>query len=181
MLKKILNNIGMVVAIVVLGFIIQKVFLSPTGSLNGDRDTSQMATDVFFAATLPNENNVSQALNQYKGKVLVVNFWATWCPPCREEMPALSELHEALKGKNVAVLGVAIDEMALVKAFSTETPVSYPLLIAEDEGMALSSQLGNDKGVLPYTIIIDTKGNVVDTFFGRITKEMLEDTLQAYM
>lgn len=181
MLKKMLNHIGTLIAIVVLGFIIQKVFLSPTGSLNTDRDTSQMTTNVFFATTLQDEMNNSQALSQYKGKVLVVNFWATWCPPCREEMPELSALHEAFSSQNVMVLGVAIDEIALVKSFSEETPVSYPLLVAEDEGMALSAQLGNDKGVLPYTIIIDANGSVVETFFGRITKPMLVAALEAYL
>ncbi len=181
MFKKRLDQFLTIIAIVVLGFIIQKVFLSPTGSLSSDRDMSRYTTEAFFAASLQNENNEKQLLIQYKGKVLVVNFWATWCPPCREEMPELSTLHQTLKHKNVVVLGLAVDEMPLVKAFSESSPVSYPLLIAEDEGMAISNQLGNDKGVLPYTVIIDANGDVVKTFFGRITELMLTEALAPYI
>lgn len=107
----------------------------------------------------------------------MLNFWATWCPPCREEMPELSELHTEYNNKNVVVLGVAIDELALVKEFTQESPVSYPLFSAENEGMELASNLGNDKGVLPYTVIINTQGNVVNSYFGRINKTLISEAL----
>ena len=107
----------------------------------------------------------------------MLNFWATWCPPCREEMPELSELYTEYKNKNVVVLGLAVDELALVKEFSVKTPVSYPLFAAENEGMELGNSLGNDKGVLPYTVIINQNGAVVDTYFGRINKSLIETAI----
>ena len=109
--------------------------------------------------------------------IYVINFWATWCPPCREEMPELSQLQQEYQNKNVVVLGIAVDEVSLVKAFTQATPVSYPLVADENTGMGLAITLGNDQGVLPYTVIIDTNGKVIQTFFGRISKPLLERAL----
>ena len=92
-------------------------------------------------------------------------------------MPELSELYTEYKNKNVVVLGIAVDELNLVKEFSKSSPVSYSLFVAENEGMVLSDNLGNDKGVLPYTVIINTDGTVVDTYFGRVSKPLLETAL----
>jgi thiol-disulfide isomerase/thioredoxin len=153
--------------------------LNPNSPLkNANSHYSTLSIQPFFGAHLTNENGVSQDLNQYKGKIIVLNFWATWCPPCREEMPELSQLYAEYKNKNVVVLGVAIDELGLVKEFSQNSPVNYPLLVAEDEGMNLGSKLGNDKDVLPYTVIINKDGLVVETYFGRINKALLETTLR---
>jgi peroxiredoxin len=179
MLKKIVVNIAMLAAMLTLGFVIYYFFLSPNSAFNhGEKAIDKNAPQQFLAANLPNEQGINQALSQYKGKVLVVNFWATWCPPCREEMPELSELHTEYQSKNVVVLGVAIDDMDLVKAFQQATPVQYPLLVAEDDGMLLANQLGNDKGVLPYTLIIDQRGMVVQTYFGRVTKSQMTSALE---
>lgn len=182
MLKKIFSNIAYFAVMLGLGYVIYVYFLSPNASLNNaNKDNSSLSAQTFFSAKLPNENGVIQELSQYKGKVIVLNFWATWCPPCREEMPELSELHAEYKNKNVVVIGVAIDELSLVKAFSASTPVSYPLLADENEGMALANQLGNDKGVLPYTVIINVDGTVAKTYFGRITKSLLANTLNVLL
>lgn len=175
MLKKILSAIATVAVMMALGFAIYHYFLTPNNSSTQD---SGLSTQAFFAANLPNENGVSQALSQYQGKIIVLNFWATWCAPCREEMPELSELYAEYKTKNVVVLGVAIDELALVKEFSLATPVSYPLFAAENDGMNLGINLGNDKGILPYTVIIKDDGSVVKTFFGRINKSLIASTLK---
>lgn len=179
MLKKTLSNIGYLAIMLSLGFVIYHYILSPNTSQNKvDASNSKLPTQSFFSAKLPNENNVIQDLSQYKGKIVVLNFWATWCPPCREEMPELSELHTKYKNNNVVVLGVAIDELALVKEFAKATPVSYPLFAAENEGMDLANNLGNDKGVLPYTVIINAEGATVNTYFGRINKTLLETALR---
>ena len=178
MLKKILSNLVYFAVMLCLGFAIYHYFLSPNKlSAHSTIENKTLSSAAFFDANLPNEYGVKQALSQYKGKIIVLNFWATWCPPCREEMPELSELYKEYQQKNVVVLGVAIDEQKLVKEFVQATPVSYPLFAAEEEGMTLGSGLGNDKGVLPYTIIIDTQGNVIKTYFGRISKPLLETTL----
>lgn len=175
MLKKILSVISYLLVMMALGFAIYHYLLNPN---KVSTLTSTLNTQTLFAAHLPNENGVSQALSQYKGKIIVLNFWATWCAPCREEMPELSQLYTEYKSKNVVVLGIAVDELALVKEFSLATPVSYPLFAAENDGMNLGVNLGNDKGVLPYTVIINADGSVVKTFFGRINKSLISSTLK---
>ena len=175
MLKKILSAIAYLAVTMALGFAIYHFVLSPNSRSS---QSAALATQALFAANLPNENGVSQALSQYKGKIIVLNFWATWCSPCREEMPELSQLYEEYKSKNVVVLGVAVDELALVKEFSQATPVSYPLFAAENDGMNLTANLGNDKGILPYTVIIKPDGSVVRTFFGRINKALILASLK---
>jgi thiol-disulfide isomerase/thioredoxin len=175
MLRKILSAIIYLALMMALGFAIYHYFLVPNKSTTQARTLS---AQTFFAANLPNEKGINQVLSQYKGKIVVLNFWATWCAPCREEMPELSELYTEYKSKNVVVLGVAVDELALVKEFSLATPVSYPLFAAENDGMNLGINLGNDKGVLPYTVIINADGNVVKTFFGRINKSLIVSTLK---
>lgn len=179
MLKKIVSNLVYLAAMLGLGFAIYTYVLSPKIALNSaDSDNSALSTQSLFASQLLNTNGVSQDLSAYKGKIIVLNFWATWCPPCREEMPELSQLHTEYQHKNVVVLGIAVDELALVREFSLATPVSYPLLVSENADMALAEDLGNSQSVLPYTVIIDASGAVTNTYFGRINKSLLESALR---
>jgi thiol-disulfide isomerase/thioredoxin len=168
-----LNNlfIGLLL-IVSIGFGFRYYFLGTHIEQGGNQ-----ATTPLFAASFPNEKGQIQHLKQYAGKTVVLNFWATWCEPCREEMPELSALHQIYQGKNVVVLGVAIDDVATIDEFLKETKVSYPLFAAEMEGMQIAANLGNDKAVLPYTVIIKADGNVAKTYFGRVSKPLLEETL----
>ena len=134
-------------------------------------------TAELFTTTLPDENGTPQALNQWQGKTIVLNFWATWCPPCREEMPELSALNTEYQDKNVIVIGIALDDVKLIKTFTEEHQISYPLLAAEDTGANLAFQLGNNKSALPYTVIIKPDGTIAQTYFGRISKALLEQAL----
>jgi len=176
MLKKLLSNLSYLLIAMLLGFGIYYYLLNPQLQNN---TPANLSSAPFFSAALPNDQGVNQALSQYQGKIIVLNFWATWCPPCREEMPELSRIQDDFKAKNVVVLGIAIDEQALVQKFNESTPVSYPLLVSEDEGMALSNTLGNTKGVLPYTLVIDANGLIIKTYFGRISYDMIASALKA--
>jgi thiol-disulfide isomerase/thioredoxin len=171
-LNKLKNPIIYLALIIMLGFAVRYFMLNAQAD-----DKGKVATKALFAATLPDEKGHPQALKQYAGKIVVLNFWATWCEPCREEMPELSQLNEAYKSKNVIVLGVAIDDVGAISQFSKETKVSYPLFAADMEGMQYATNLGNDKDVLPYTVIIKADGTVAKTYFGRVTKPLLEETL----
>lgn len=179
MLKKTLSQLAYLAIMACLGFAIYFYFLAPKQLKNSaDNDHKNISTQALFSANLPNENGVNQALAQYKGKVIVLNFWATWCPPCRDEMPELSQLHISYQNKNVVVLGIGIDETHAVKSFIQSNAVSYPLFVSENEGMVLNSGLGNSQGILPYTVIIDTNGNVKDTFYGRINISVLTSSIE---
>ncbi|MCB5189076.1 TlpA family protein disulfide reductase [Methylobacillus caricis] len=140
--------------------------------------TVYASTNTFFQSSFTDLEQAQQAASQWQGKLLVVNFWATWCAPCREEMPELSELHAQYQAQGVEVLGISLDNTEKMRGFAANTPVNYPLLAADSEGMAISASLGNDKGVVPYTVIIGTDGKIVKSYFGRISKALLEETLQ---
>lgn len=175
MQKNILSNIAFLIGAIALGATIYWALLMP--NLSSTEPAKNSASDVFFASNLLNVENIPQSLEQYRGKTLVINFWATWCPPCREEMPELSALQTEFNQQNVVVLGIAIDSIEAVNTFLNEEPVTYPILLAEDEGMDIGDSLGNDKGVLPYTVIIDSKGEIKNRFFGRITEKLLAEHL----
>jgi thiol-disulfide isomerase/thioredoxin len=172
MLKKSLSITLYLTVLVILGLTVRHFLINPIAN------KPEINASSLFSASLTDMQGVKQKLSQYKGKIIVVNFWATWCPPCREEMPELSLLQQEYKNKNVVVLGIAEDELALVKEYLQSSPVTYPIYIADNENMNLGSSIGNDKAVLPYTVIINADGIVIDTFFGRITKSLLEKSIQ---
>lgn len=120
-------------------------------------------------------------LASLKGKVSVINFWATWCPPCVEEMPELDELYaKELKLEGVEMVGIAIDSPSAVKAFLEKTPVQYPVLMAGFGGTELAKQLGNDQGGLPFTVILSEDGNVLLKKAGRIQMESIRNALKSH-
>lgn len=173
MLNKLKTPIFYLVLMMTIGFGIFHFFLNTQAEDGGNQSTKTL-----FAANFPDENGQPQALEQYAGKIVVLNFWASWCEPCREEMPELSQLHTEYKDRNLVVLGMAIEDVAAVKDFLKETKVSYPLFAADMQGMEIASNLGNNKGVLPFTVIIKADGTIAKTYFGRVTKPLLEQTLK---
>jgi len=118
-----------------------------------------------------------QRFDQWRGKVLVVNYWATWCFPCREEMPGFSRLHDKYQAQGVQFVGISIDDAAKINEFQKETPVSYPLLIADMATMAKSAELGNNRQALPFTAVFDRQGNLAMSKLGRWNEADLEPKL----
>ena len=177
MLKKLKHPLFYIVLILSLGFAFRYYLNNKFFSGQLVQTNSNDSTQAFFAASFPNEMGKNQAIKQYQNKIIVLNFWASWCEPCREEMPELSALHNEFKDRNVVVLGMAIEDVAAVNDFLKETKVSYPLFATDIQGMEIASLLGNNKGVLPYTVIINKNGSIVKSFFGRVTKPLLEKSL----
>lgn len=112
------------------------------------------ATSQLLALTLPDAKGTAQPLRQWQGKLLVVNFWATWCTPCRNEIPGFSRLQERFAAKGVQFVGIAFDSADKVEEFSRQTSPAYPLLIASHALMPIVVGLGNATGGLPFTVIV---------------------------
>ena len=113
-------------------------------------------------------------VKEWDGQVLMINFWATWCPPCRKEIPAFVELQEKYKDKGLTIVGIALDEKQAVIDFTDPMGVNYPILMGEDEGIKLSKAYGNRLGVLPFTVVIDRKGNIIHRQRIGLTYEQVE-------
>jgi thiol-disulfide isomerase/thioredoxin len=117
-------------------------------------------------------------LSEWQGKVVVLNFWATWCPPCREETPLFVALQEEYGSRGVQFIGLAIDEPEAVQTFVDTYGVEYPILLGDIDAAELSRQLGNRFGGLPFTVIVDRDGRIAARHFGGLKREQLEPLLQ---
>jgi len=156
--------------IIIIGFVSGFAGLFFSKSLPLSLNNPQ--TEIFFKSNSKdiNDNNVS--LSQYKNRWLLVNFWATWCAPCREEIPELNEL--ANTNKKIQLVGIAIDEIESVKQFLNKTPIHYDSLISNDiNGVEISKSLGNEKGVLPFTVLITPNGEIQEVFYGKLDVDSL--------
>lgn len=129
----------------------------------------------LFAAQLIDPDEKIVAMSAFRGKPLVVNFWARWCPPCRAEIPELNEFRKAHAGK-IEVLGIGIeDDAAAVKAFARDFPMRYPVFLAGSaDGTMLMRSLGNSRGGLPYTLFIDRHGRVIGQKLGLLRQRDLD-------
>ena len=114
------------------------------------------------------------AVSEWDGKVLVLNFWATWCTPCRKELPIFVELQEKYGPQGLQFLGLAVDTPEEVKSFMSGLPLNYPTLVGEDEAMDIARIYGNNIGALPYTVIINRSGKIVFTRKGDMKKAEAE-------
>ncbi len=123
-------------------------------------------------------NGEVRNIKEWDGKLIFLNFWATWCPPCKREIPYFIELQKAYGEQGLQFIGVAIDNKYAVAEFAKNIGINYPTLIVEVDGVALARRYGNTVGALPYTVIINRDGEISDTIVGELsmieTKALLE-------
>lgn len=127
-----------------------------------------------YELVLTDLNAKPQSLSQWRGKVLILNYWATWCHPCREEMPGFSRLQDKYRDNGVQFVGISIDDASKIIEFQKDTPVSYPLLIGDMATMKNSADLGNTRQALPFTAVFDREGKLAATKLGRLSESELE-------
>ena len=140
--------------------------------------TPTPGAEAAIASTrLPDLGGSPQALAQWRGKVVVLNFWATWCAPCREEIPLFVKLQDQYGAQGLQFVGVAIDQPEKVKPYAAELGMNFPILIGGVEAIDLTRTLGNRASVLPFTVILGRDGRIVSSEIGATHRAKLEPAL----
>ncbi len=147
----------------------------------GPADTTMPAAAAatgLMTARLPDLEGRPRSLEQWRGNVLVVNFWATWCAPCREEIPAFIKVQDKLGAKGLQIVGIAVDQEDKVRPYAAQMRINYPILVGDLEAIDLARQAGNRLGGLPFTVVFDRKGTAVHSQLGGINEQRLTALVQ---
>lgn len=160
--------VNILAVVVVAALLLYMVYPKSPGEQERSRD------ETILRAGLPDLDGKMQAIYQWKGKVLVVNFWASWCPPCRAEIPGFIELQKKYRDKGLVFVGIALDSPDKAAAFAKKIGVNYPVLIDRN------STVLNLSG-LPYTVVFDRNGAVVATHSGAWSEEKLDDIVGKFL
>lgn len=131
----------------------------------------------LLATVFPDLEGQARRLLDWRGKVVVVNFWATWCEPCREEIPLLSKISESYRESGVVVVGIAIDTVAKIREFAANFRINYPILVGDMRAIDLLRDLSNPAGALPYTVVLSRAGAVEARKLGAYKAGELEEAL----
>lgn len=127
----------------------------------------------FWALSFDTPEGSRLTLQSLRGRPLLINFWATWCPPCVEELPLLNAFHQENSAKGWQILGLAVDKVEPVRAFLVRQPLAFPVALAGMDGLNLSRTLGNQVGGLPFSVLIGADGAVLQRKIGKLSERDL--------
>jgi thiol-disulfide isomerase/thioredoxin len=138
------------------------------------------AAEAFWSLTLDTPAQTPLAMATLQGRPLVLNFWATWCPPCVREMPELDRFYRDHRAQGWQVLGLAADNATAVRDFLARAPMAFPVVLAGFEGVDLSRRLGNLSGGLPFTVVFGRDGRVQHRHIGETSYQQLADWAKGF-
>lgn len=166
-------------------YIVAALFFTGIGVFVGTRNMPAQAVQTpearimssLFAQTLPDEKGQPQSLAQWQNKPVIINFWATWCAPCVEEMPELMALQSEIG--STQIIGIGIDSQSNIAQFAEKLHIDYPLYVADIGMINLLRQLGNETGGLPFTVVM-SEGTVKKIYLGRLQFDELRQDLSTF-
>jgi thiol-disulfide isomerase/thioredoxin len=135
----------------------------------------------LLGASFPDLGGQTRRLAEWRGKALLVNFWATWCAPCREEIPLLNAAQQQNASSGLQVLGIGIDSAVNIRDFIRKVPIAYPVLVADAGGIELMRELGNRQGGLPFNVLLDRHGRFAGRKLGAYSSAELQSALAALL
>jgi len=147
---------------------------SPPSSSDEDALPPPKIPDRLPQFSLQDRAGKTTPITAFAGKSLIINFWATWCAPCRSEIPLLKNLHAEWAGRDVSVVGIAVDYHDKVQEFADRFKIGYPLLIGEQDALDAAAALGVETPVFPFTVFTDRRGEVVALFVGQLHRPQAE-------
>ena len=180
-MKKFSNNLllALVVVAVVGGlgynYYYKHQLAQRTDTLLADQSTGRHRPDF----TLPDQIGLPHDVKEWDGKTLVLNFWATWCRPCRRELPMLNTVQQRYADKGVQIVAISLDDRQAVEGFIKATGIHLDLqvLVGDDDAIPVAKDYGNETGLLPYTVIVDSRGMIRYNHFGEISENELTEQL----
>ena len=173
------NTLIFFVAIIIAGgsgFALQKYLNQPQLQKQGNPAIGSLRPE--FSA-MDSEGKLRN-IKEWDGKLILLNFWATWCPPCLKEIPDFIELQKSYGNQNFQIIGIALDNEEAVGIYMEEVGMNYPSLIVETDGVGLAKRYGNDIGALPYTAIINSNGEISNTITGELSKKRAKEILKEH-
>lgn len=149
-------------------------------ALNSTRVNGEVDSNVLLNAKLQKADGVG-SINEQLGKLTLVNFWASWCTPCREEMPVFEMMYRGAKQDGFQIIGVAIDSPEKAQPMIDSMDITYPILYAEQTGMQVMAASGNAEGLMPYSLLLDKNGKVIEQVLGKIDERQIAAWLSDHL
>lgn len=131
--------------------------------------------------TFPDLTGKMHSSKEWQGKILLINFWASWCPPCIKEIPEFIQLQKQLGQQNIQFIGIAIEDRDSAMSYANINNINYPILIAAEKGIALAQQLGNHINAIPFTLVVDQDGNIVHRHPGEFSKQQILEVVSPFI
>ena len=138
---------------------------------------NKIAQRFYLILICPDVSGNFHNISEWQGKILVINFWATWCPPCLKEIPEFMALQEQYSDKGLQFIGIAIDDQDSVQEYLLSTKINYPILIGGVTGIALAQQLGNSFDAVPFTLVVNQQGQIIHRQPGEFSREQLMEII----
>jgi thiol-disulfide isomerase/thioredoxin len=138
---------------------------------------SRSGASALLSTVFPDIAGQPRRLREWSGKVAACNFWATWCVPCREEIPLLIALYGKYRDRGLDIVGIGVDKLPNIVEFAANLKITYPLLIGDTRALDLMRSLGNEAGALPYTVVLDRRGTVAYRKLGAFREGELDAIL----
>ena len=145
-----------------------------------DLVTSEPAGSSIIDFSLPDLDGKVRQISDWDGKARLINFWATWCAPCRREIPLLKKMQDAHAENNLQVIGIAVDFIDQVSAYAEEAEFNYPILIGQEDAMAAAEATGIDFIGMPFTMVVAPDGQLIKTHIGEILEEDMELIVEVF-
>ncbi|MBX2847328.1 MAG: TlpA family protein disulfide reductase [Acidiferrobacterales bacterium] len=154
-------------------------------SINMSRSSNEVDTSTLLSAQLIESESSSEttyaSVEDTLGELTLVNFWATWCMPCREEMPIFETMYRQANSNGFVVIGIAIDSPEKAQPMLDSMDITYPILYALETGAEIMETIGNANGLLPYSLLLDKNGNVIEQVLGQIHEQEINEWLAAHL
>ena len=178
--NKILVGFAALIAFVI-GVSINQARVNDITDTNTLLSARLIVSDPYSAQTDDADPPGFASVNDSLGELTLVNFWASWCAPCREEMPLFENMFRQSSQAGFVVIGIALDSPDKAQPMLDSMDITYPILYAEETGMSIMESVGNPQGLLPYSLLLDKNGEVIDQVLGQIHQQQITDWIDSYL